>query len=92
MLDGRKMKENKCPYCCCKMNAATSLDDEAYIPVAGDLSFCIMCCEASQYDKDMKMVKFDIDSIKDLMERNKLKNVQAHIRRFWEENPDIRPQ
>lgn len=71
------------------MDAARCTEDESAIPVPGDLSFCLMCCEASQFGKKMKMHKFDLNSIRDIVERNRLKTVQNKMRQFWEENSDL---
>lgn len=78
-------QSNFCPYCDYKCDAAMFPGDENKRPNIGDLSFCLMCYQAQQFDKKMKLVKFDINSIKNIIARNKLKCMQLEIQRFWEE-------
>lgn len=81
-------KPNHCPYCGYFCDAASFPSDEKKAPKPGDLSFCLMCSGASEFDKDMKMVMFDLNSIPDLIERNRVKGIQTKMELFWLENPD----
>jgi hypothetical protein len=47
-----------------------------------------MCCEPSTWDSNMKLIKFDLNSITDLLERNRIKILGLKINQFWETNPD----
>ena len=87
--DNNFRKENKCPYCGYFCDAAQMLEDPSAIPTPGDLTFCIMCTEASQFDKDLNMIKFDINSIEDLIERNRIKGIQVKMGLFWDEHPEL---
>lgn len=81
-------KKNNCPYCGYFCDAAMMHEDEKAIPTPGDLSFCLMCTEASIFNKKMKLKKFDLNSVKDLVERNRLKGIQVNMRLFWDSQPD----
>lgn len=63
--------------------------DETLTPVPGNLSLCLMCCELSQFDPDMKLVKFDINMIPDIVVRVDIKAQQNNMRLFWEEHPEL---
>lgn len=82
------LKENKCPYCDYRCTAAELMEDENQAPCVGDLTFCLMCCGASQFDENMNMIIFDINSIDDLIERNRIKGEQLKMELFWETHPD----
>ena len=82
-------KKNNCPYCGYFCDAATLPGNDKKSPKIGDLSFCLMCVNPSMFDNDFKLVKFDLNSIKDIVERNKLKIMQLEIKRFYEENPKL---
>ena len=73
MLNDDYVKKNVCPYCTYPCDSATSIDKKRYKPEVGSLSFCLMCCEPSEFNEEMDLVKFDLNSIDDLIERNKLK-------------------
>jgi hypothetical protein len=59
-------------------------------PEPGNLSFCLMCTEASVWDNKMKLIKFDLNSIEDLVERVRIKRLKTEMELFWEQNPDPR--
>ncbi len=82
-------KPNNCPYCGYFCDAATMVGDKKAKPKKGDLSFCIMCSESSIFAKNMKMVKFDLNSIDDIVERNRLKACSYKIKEFWDLNPEL---
>jgi hypothetical protein len=82
-----KVKKNKCPYCTYPCDRASMVRGKEK-PRPGSLSFCLMCCELSEWDKNMKLQKFDINSIPDLIERNKIKSLGMHMIDFWEQKPD----
>ena len=81
-------KPNNCPYCGYFCDAATFSGEGKKAPKSGDLSFCLMCLGPSEFDKNMKMIKFDLNSIDDIVERNRLKGMQIKMEEFWEINPD----
>lgn len=81
-------KPNTCPYCGHYCDAATIIDDDKRIPpTVGSLSFCINCAESSEFDKNMILIKFNLDSIENEVERNRLKNLQQHMKNFLKINP-----
>lgn len=90
MSDNGFRKENYCPYCNYKNDAATMPGDPNAIPTAGDLTFCLKCSECSQFDENMKLIKFDIDSIENKKEVDRLKKMQNHIRDFWKAHPELK--
>ena len=86
--ENKYRKPNNCPYCGYFCDAAMMQEDEKQVPEAGDLSFCLMCCEPSIFGDDMKLQKFDLNSISDIVERNRLKGMQVKMEMFWDANPD----
>lgn len=82
-------RKNNCPYCGYFCDAHQMIEDERIAPQVGDLTFCLMCCEPSQFDNDMKMEKFDLNSIDDISERNRLKGIKINMENFWKEHPHI---
>jgi hypothetical protein len=90
MKDNRFRKENYCPYCGYLCDASTLLFKKNGKPKPGDLSFCIMCTEPSEFDKKLNLIKFDLNSIEDAIERNRLKGIQVQMLLYWEANPDPR--
>lgn len=82
-------RENNCPYCGYFCDAHQMLKDEMAVPKVGDLTFCMMCCEPSQFNNDMKMEKFDLNSIEDIEERNRLKKIKNNMERFWKDHAHI---
>jgi hypothetical protein len=57
-------------------------------PEPGSISFCLMCCEPATWDESMKLVKFDLNSIPDIIERNRIKLLGMRVNEFWETHPD----
>lgn len=86
------LKKNTCPYCGYNVSATMCKDDEKAVPQPRDLTFCMMCTELCKFDEKMKLIKFDINSIQNLVDRSSIKLEQLKIRQFWEENPDARQQ
>lgn len=84
------VKRNRCPYCTYPCDSAFMQDDkyDKEKPTVGDISFCMMCCEPSQWDANMKLVKFDLNKIPDLIERNRIKVLGMRVQEFWDKNPD----
>jgi hypothetical protein len=84
------VKENICPYCTYPCESAGGIDGaERSKPHPGCISFCLMCCRAATWDANMKLVKFDLNSIPNLLERNRIKRLGFHIEEFWEKNPEL---
>lgn len=81
-------KPNKCPYCNHFCDAALCTDDDMEKPSPGDISFCIICFEPAEFDKDMKLIKFDLDSIQDAYERNRLKDMRSSMKHFIKNHPE----
>ena len=81
------IKRNRCPYCTYLCDSATMLKGNDK-PSPGAISFCLMCCEPGTWDKNMKIVKFDLNSITDIIERNKIKLVGMKMNEFWDTHPD----
>jgi len=78
------LKENTCPYCDYECTSATLIGNETVAPKPGDLSFCLMCCGAFLFDEKMNFVKFDLNSIPNIMERIRLRDLQIKMEQFWE--------
>ncbi len=63
--------KNICPYCLHKTDSAINEFDESVKPSIGDITLCIKCGEVSEFDKKMKLIKFnisqlDVDELKDI--------------------------
>jgi hypothetical protein len=56
-------KGNHCPYCNHYCDAATLPEDEEAAPYVGALSVCIECAKVSAFDKDMKLERFDMNTL-----------------------------
>jgi hypothetical protein len=83
------VKRNICPYCTYPCDSAAMIDiDGDDKPEPGSINFCLMCCEPSTWDENMKLVKFDLNYIEDIIERNRIKLLGIRINEFWETNPD----
>lgn len=85
-------KPNNCPYCGYFCDAAMMTGNDKAVPKTGDLSFCMMCCEPSVFDESMKMQKFDLNSVNNLVERNRLKGIKIKMELFWETHPEDSPR
>lgn len=84
------VKENICPHCTYPCESASGIDGaERFNPHPGCISFCLMCCGAAAWDANMKLVKFDLNSIPNLLERNRIKRLAFHIQEFWDKNPEL---
>ena len=81
------VKKNNCPYCTYESDSATMIGGNRK-PSPGDLTFCLMCSQPSQFDDTMTLVKFDLDSVTDINERIRLKSIQAKCDDFWESHPE----
>ncbi len=82
-----KVKKSKCPYCTYICDGALPADNDCK-PSPGDISFCLMCCNSNTWDDNMKLIKFDLNSISDLVERNRLKIIGVRMNEFWDKSPD----
>ncbi len=87
------VKRNRCPYCTYPCDSAfVNPSDpemkESDKPYPGCISFCLMCCEPSTWDDNMKLIKLDIKSIPDIVERNRLKLLGSKMEEFWETHHD----
>lgn len=83
------VKPNICPYCTYPCDSAGGIaGDEGYKASSGDLSFCLMCGSPSIFENNMNLKKFDLNTIEDLVERNRLKAIQFRCNEFWEYHPD----
>lgn len=81
------VKRNLCPYCTYPCDSASMIKGQGR-PHPGCISFCLMYCQPAAWNAEMKLIKFDLDSIPDLLERNRIKVLGIKIEQFWEENPD----
>lgn len=77
------VKDNTCPYCTYPCPLVANIKSGRR-PIPGNLAFCLMCLNASIFDKEMHLIKFDLNSITDLIERNRLKVLQLKMRSFWD--------
>ncbi len=55
--------KNICPYCLHKADSAVNENDETMKPGPGDIVLCIRCGEVSEFDKKMKMMKFNVSRL-----------------------------
>lgn len=78
---------NTCPYCTYICESASMINSKER-PKQGDLSFCLMCCQPLQWNENMDLVKFDLNSIDDIVERNRLKIMSLKMQEFWTFHPD----
>jgi hypothetical protein len=81
------VRPNRCPYCTYYCDSAAD-PYEKDRPKMGDLSFCLMCCEPSQFDQNMKLIKYDLNLIPDLLERNRIKLMGVKMHEWWERHAD----
>ncbi len=58
------------------------IQDEKVAPEPGDLSFCLKCAECSQFDENLKFIKFDLNQIKNANEYARLIRLQEHMKEF----------
>ena len=54
---------NFCPYCNHKTDAAMIPEDESQVPESGALSVCIKCAKVSSFGDDMKLQRFDMNTL-----------------------------
>lgn len=92
LIPNKFRKPNLCPYCGYFTTAAFFPEDESIAPTAGDLSLCLMCCECSEFDENMNLIKFNIDTLKPKKERIEVKLRQKNMRKFWKLNPHLKPK
>lgn len=52
------MKENRCPECNGKTDAATSIEGD-YKPSGGDISLCFHCGAINQFSNDLSIVPIE---------------------------------
>jgi len=83
MTENNYRKSNYCPYCGYFCDAATMAGDPKGIPTPGSLSFCLMCCNPCEFDKDLILQKFDINTINNFEERNRLFDIGAKMHLWW---------
>jgi hypothetical protein len=57
-----KTKKSCCPTCETALDGATALQGKE-IPNVGDVSVCIYCHELLEFDKDLMLIKCDINSL-----------------------------
>lgn len=59
-----------CPYCSHSVDSAVNEFDEEVLPTVGDITLCIKCGEVSEFDGEMKLIKFNVSqmSVEDLMD------------------------
>jgi hypothetical protein len=75
-IDNGFRKDNYCPYCFVKLNAASAPEDLSYVPSPGDFSVCIQCHHALQFDDDMVLKKFDMNEL-DLEDAREIHKIQS---------------
>lgn len=56
-------KPNNCPYCNAFVDAACRFENEEEKPEPDCLSVCINCAKVSIFDKDMKLQRFDMNTL-----------------------------
>jgi len=55
--------KSECPYCSKSVDSAIGAYGEDALPSVGDIALCCKCGDVSEYDKKMKLVKFDIKNL-----------------------------
>lgn len=53
--DNGYRRKNNCPYCNYNCDAASMLEDDKAVPKLGDISFCLMCVETSEFGENMTL-------------------------------------
>ena len=85
MEDNEYRKDNYCPYCnyFCDCATITGVSDPKAVPKPGDLSFCMMCCRPMKFGENMRLEKFDIDSLESRSQRNRLTEIRIMMELYW---------
>lgn len=78
--------EQSCPTCGHKVDSVTQVDGKPVMPVEGDLSICINCAAALEFQKDGTLIETDITKLSPA-DRVIMERTQAQIR---ETLPDVR--
>ena len=60
-IDNPIRLQDNCPYCNTKLDATVSYDGSETYPEIGDISICIGCYQASEFDNNLKLIKIDIN-------------------------------
>ena len=81
------VKRNYCPYCTYPCDSAMMLEGKDK-PTPGSISFCLMCCEPSVWNEKMDLIKFNLNSIIDIIDRNRVKLFGMKVSDFWLTHPD----
>ena len=57
------VKDDTCPVCETKLNAATNIDGELEPPKPHDVSICITCMALLEYDDDLSLHQINIKEL-----------------------------
>lgn len=75
---------SECPYCSEKIDSAINDLNEMIPAKVGNIALCIRCGEASEFDEEMKLIKFNVSRMnaEDLMNmrKNQLVIAQFHYK------------
>lgn len=71
-------KSNHCPYCNHFCDAASLPESEDEAPFPGALSICINCAKPSVFSEEMKLERFDMNTL-DIEEHAHIVKMQATI-------------
>lgn len=90
--DHVRLRPSRCPHCGYNTDAATALAGPTLRPSPGDLSVCLGCGEALQYDRRLRLVRISAAELAALNpdEREALREVQEAVRSFLASVSDYR--
>ena len=76
--------ENRCPRCCKKLDAATTLSNHEK-PKEGDLSVCFYCGQLMKFSSDGSLLPLEENDLKMLTDevRKELLSVKAQVLTYW---------
>lgn len=80
-IDTGWRKDNKCPYCNKKLDAASCFSDLDAIPSPGDLTVCFGCLGILEFDKDLNLIKCDIHKLS-MEEKETINKMQRTLKYY----------
>ena len=74
-----RTKENQCPYCGYKIDAASDIADEKNTPKKGDVSICIKCAGLMTFTEDCSLVEMTQEEFHELPDEVKKQLAKLRI-------------
>lgn len=56
-------KENECPYCGAKVDAAMGADGQDHIPKKGDIGICFTCTGLHEFQDDLTFKELKLEDL-----------------------------